>query len=114
MDEQEWLAQEFEEHRPRLRAVAYRMLGSLSEADDAVQDAWLSVSRADPGEVENLGALLTTVVARVALNTLRARRTRGEQPLDVRVPEQWSFAPTAAPPASRVGSGARRPWPARP
>jgi RNA polymerase sigma-70 factor (ECF subfamily) len=87
VDRQEWLAQQFEQQRPRLRAVAYRMLGSLSEADDAVQDAWLRLSRADTSEVENLGAWLTTVVARVALNMLRARSTRREQPLDVHVPD---------------------------
>jgi RNA polymerase sigma-70 factor (ECF subfamily) len=87
MDQQEWLAERFEEHRPRLRAVAYRMLGSLSEADDAVQDAWLRVSRADTSDVENLNAWLTTVVARVALNMLRSRATRREQPLDVHVPD---------------------------
>lgn len=87
MDRQEWLAQQFEEQRPRLRAVAYRMLGSLSEADDAVQDAWLRLSRADTSDVENLGAWLTTVVARVALNMLRSRSTRREQPLDVHVPD---------------------------
>jgi RNA polymerase sigma-70 factor, ECF subfamily len=87
VDQQEWLARQFEDHRPRLRAVAYRMLGSLSEADDAVQDAWLRLSRADTGEVENLGGWLTTVVARVALNMLRARKTRREQPLDVHVPD---------------------------
>jgi len=87
MDQQEWLAQQFEEQRPHLRAVAYRMLGSLSEADDAVQDAWLRLSRADRSEVENLGAWLTTVVARVALNMLRSRKTRGEQPLDVYLPD---------------------------
>jgi RNA polymerase sigma factor (sigma-70 family) len=88
MDDQQWLAERFEEHRSRLRAVAYRMLGSLSEADDAVQDAWLRVSRADPSEVENLGAWLTTVVARVSLNLLRSRRTRREAPLDdVHVPD---------------------------
>jgi RNA polymerase sigma-70 factor (ECF subfamily) len=87
VDQQDWLARRFEEHRPQLRAVAYRMLGSLSEADDAVQDAWLRVSRANTGEVENLHAWLTTIVARVALNTLRARRTRREQPLDVHVPD---------------------------
>src|SRR5437763_6224711 len=81
MDRHELLAQQFEEHRPHLRAVAYRMLGSLSEADDAVQDAWLRLSRADTSEVENLRAWLTTVVARVALNLLRARNTRREQPL---------------------------------
>ena len=87
MDHQEWLARHFEEHRPHLRAVAYRMLGSLSEADDAVQDAWLRLSRADTSEVENLRSWLTTVVARVALNMLRSRRTRREQPLDVHVPD---------------------------
>jgi RNA polymerase sigma-70 factor, ECF subfamily len=87
VDQQDWLARQFEEHRPHLRAVAYRMLGSLSEADDAVQDAWLRLSRADTTEVENLRGWLTTVVARVALNTLRSRRTRREQPLDVHVPD---------------------------
>ena len=87
MDQQQWLAQQFEEQRPHLRAVAYRMLGSLSEADDAVQDAWIRLSRADRSEVENLGAWLTTVVARVALNMLRSRKTRREQPLDVHVPD---------------------------
>ena len=87
MDQQELLAREFDEHRPRLRAVAYRILGSVSEADDAVQDAWLRVGRANTSEVENLGGWLTTIVARVALNTLRARNTRHEQPLDVRVPD---------------------------
>ena len=86
-DQQQWLADRFEQHRPRLRAVAYRMLGSLSEADDAVQDAWLRVSRADPSEVENLGAWLTTIVARVSLNLLRSRKTRRETPLDVHVPD---------------------------
>ena len=78
MDEREFLAQQFEEHRARLRAVAYRMLGSLSEADDAVQEAWLRLSRVDSDEIENLGAWLTTVVARVSLNMLRARRSRRE------------------------------------
>ena len=84
---QEWLARQFEEQRPHLRAVAYRMLGSLSEADDAVQDAWLRLSRTDTSEVQNLGGWLTTVVARVALNMLRSRKTRREQPLDVYVPD---------------------------
>ena len=77
----------FEEQRPRLRAVAYRMLGSAAEADDAVQDAWLRVSRADTGAVENAGAWLTTVVARVCLNQLRSREQRRETPLDVHVPD---------------------------
>jgi RNA polymerase sigma factor (sigma-70 family) len=87
MNEQEWLAERFEEHRPRLRAVAYRMLGSLSEAEDAVQDAWLRLSRADTSEVENLGGWLTTVVARIALNMLRSRNSRREEPLGPRVPD---------------------------
>ncbi|HUA05015.1 MAG TPA: sigma-70 family RNA polymerase sigma factor [Solirubrobacteraceae bacterium] len=87
MAEQEWLAEQFEQQRPRLRAVAYRMLGSLTEADDAVQDAWIRLSRADTSNVENLGAWLTTVVARVALNMLRSRNTRREQSLEVHVPD---------------------------
>src|SRR5436309_10676493 len=87
MDERDWLAGQFEEHRTRLKAVAYRMLGSLTEADDAVQDAWLRLSRSDAEEIENLGAWLTTVVARVSLNMLRSRATRREEPLDVRIPE---------------------------
>ena len=81
MDEHEWLAERFEEHRPHLRAVAYRMLGSLSEADDAVQEAWLRLSRADTSGVENLGGWLTTVVARVCLDMLRSRKSRREEPL---------------------------------
>jgi RNA polymerase sigma-70 factor, ECF subfamily len=87
MNENEFLAEQFEEHRSHLQAVAYRMLGSLSEADDAVQEGWLRLSRADTSEVENLRAWLTTVVARVCLNVLRSRRTRGEVPLDVHVPD---------------------------
>jgi RNA polymerase sigma factor (sigma-70 family) len=87
MDEREFLAQQFEEHRTRLRAVAYRMLGSLSEADDAVQETWLRLNRIDSDEVENLGGWLTTVVARVSLNILRSRRSRPEEPLDARMPE---------------------------
>ncbi len=87
MEDQEWLAERFEEQRSRLRAVAYRMLGSLSEADDAVQETWLRLSRTGAGEVENLGGWLTTVVARVSLNMLRSRQSRREQPLGVHVPE---------------------------
>jgi RNA polymerase sigma factor (sigma-70 family) len=87
MGEQDFLAERFEEHRGHLRAVAYKMLGSLSEADDAVQESWLRLTRTDAGEVENLRAWLTTVVARVCLNVLRSRRTRGEVPLDVHVPD---------------------------
>ena len=87
MDERDWLAERFEEHRTRLRAVAYRMLGSLSEADDAVQEAWLRLSRTDASEVQNLGGWLTTVVARVSLNMLRSRDSRREGPIGVHVPE---------------------------
>ena len=87
MDERTWLAERFEENRPHLRAVAYRMLGSLSDADDAVQEAWQRLSRADTGAVDNLPGWLTTVVARVSLNMLRTRRTRREEPLEVRVPD---------------------------
>jgi RNA polymerase sigma factor (sigma-70 family) len=87
MDERDWLAERFEEHRTRLRAVAYRMLGSLSEADDAVQEAWLRLSRTDASKIENLGGWLTTVVARLSLNMLRSRDVRREEPLGVRMPE---------------------------
>src|SRR5438094_8910521 len=87
VDERDTLGRPFEESGPHLRAVAYRMLGSISEAEDAVQDVWLRLSRADTSEVENLGGWLTTIVARVALNMLRSRNTRREQPLDVHVPD---------------------------
>jgi RNA polymerase sigma factor (sigma-70 family) len=87
MNEQDWLAQRFEEHRSRLRAVAYRMLGSVSEADDAVQDTWIRLSRTNADEVENLGGWLTTVVARVCLNMLRSRQSRREEPFGPHVPE---------------------------
>ena len=87
MHERDWLAERFEEHRTRLRAVAYRMLGSLSEADDAVQETWVRLSRSDADEIENLGGWLTTVVGRVSLNMLRSRRARREEPIDVRMPE---------------------------
>ncbi len=81
MNQHEWLAERFEVHRAHLRAVAYRMLGSASEADDAVQEAWLRLSRADASEIENLGGWLTTVVARVCLDMLRVRKSRREEPL---------------------------------
>ena len=83
----DWLAERFEEHRPHLRAVAYRMLGSLGEAEDAVQDAWLRLSRSDAAEIENLGGWLTMVVARLCLNQLRARRARGEEQFEAHVPD---------------------------
>jgi RNA polymerase sigma-70 factor (ECF subfamily) len=98
MDENDFLAAQFEEHRGHLRAVAYKMLGSLSEADDAVQEGWLRLSRSDTSEVENLRGWLTTVVARVCLNVLRSRRTRGEVPLDVHVPDPIVSAPDATQP----------------
>src|SRR5215211_3114789 len=87
MDDNEFLAGQFEQHRGHLRAVSYRMLGSLSEADDAVQEAWVRLSRSDAEEIENLGGWLTTVVARVSLNMLRARKTRREEPFDERLPD---------------------------
>ncbi len=87
MTDDDRLAARFEEHRSRLRAIAYRMLGSPSEADDAVQETWLRLRRADSDEIENLGGWLTTVVSRVCLNMLRARRTRREESLEVHVPD---------------------------
>jgi len=87
MDENDWMVARFEEHRPHLRAVAYRMLGSLSDADDAVQEAWLRFSRTDTTDVENLAGWLTTVTARVCLNLLRSRGTRREEPLETHLPD---------------------------
>jgi RNA polymerase sigma-70 factor (ECF subfamily) len=87
MAEADWLAEGFEQNRTRLRAVAYRMLGSFAEADDAVQEAWLRLSRSDASGVENLGGWLTTIVARVCLNVLRSRNTRREEPVGVHVPD---------------------------
>ena len=87
MDQNEFLAEQFEEHRAHLRAVAYRMLGSLSEAEDAVQEAWLRLARNDTEGVENMGGWLTTVTARVCLNMLRSRASRREVPLDVHIPD---------------------------
>jgi RNA polymerase sigma factor (sigma-70 family) len=87
MAEADWLAEGFEQNRTRLRAVAYRMLGSFAEADDAVQEAWLRLSRSDASGVENLGGWLTTIVARVCLNVLRSRNTRREEPMGVHVPD---------------------------
>ena len=87
MDQHDWLAEQFEENRGHLRAVAYRMLGSLSDADDAVQETWLHLSRSDTSGVANLGGWLTTVVARVCLDMLRVRKSRREEPLDAHVPD---------------------------
>src|SRR5215212_9628311 len=87
MDERNWLAQRFQEHRPHLRALAYRMLGSTSEADDALQEAWIRLSRSNASEIDNLQAWLLTVVGRVALNMLRSRKSRREEPLDAHLPD---------------------------
>lgn len=87
MDQLSWLTERFEENRPRLRGVAYRMLGSLSEAEDAVQEAWLRLNRIDTATVENLGGWLTTVVSRVCLDLLRSRKSRREEPIDAQVTE---------------------------
>jgi RNA polymerase sigma-70 factor (ECF subfamily) len=95
MDQHALLAEQFETHRSHLRQVAYRMLGSLPEAEDAVQEAWIRTSRADTSEVENLGGWLTTVVARVCLNMLQARRTRREDPVGTQPPD--------APASGRLG-----------
>jgi RNA polymerase sigma factor (sigma-70 family) len=106
MNDPDWLAAAFEEHRDHLRAVAYRLLGSMSDADDAVQDTWLRLTGANTGEVENLGAWLTTVVARVSLNMLRSRRYRKEEP----VGDSWpgaAEAAAAAPIGSTVGAQGR-------
>jgi RNA polymerase sigma-70 factor (ECF subfamily) len=88
MDDHDWLAERFEEHRTHLRAVAYRILGSPADADDAVQEAWLRLARSDSSQVENLGGWLTTVVARVSLNMLQSRKTRREDPAGARLPEE--------------------------
>jgi RNA polymerase sigma factor (sigma-70 family) len=87
VDEREYLADRFEANRTHLRAVAYRMLGSVSEADDAVQEAWLRLSRSDAADIDNLGGWLTTVVARVCLDMLRSRRSRREEPFGAHMPE---------------------------
>ena len=87
MDERDWLAERFEEHRPRLRGVAYRILGSTSEADDAVQEAWIRLNRSNAGEIDQLEAWLVTTVGRVALNMLRSRKRRREQPIDAPLPD---------------------------
>jgi len=106
MTDGDWLAGAFEEHREHLRAVAYRLLGSMSDADDAVQDTWLRLTSADASEVENLGGWLTTVVARVSLNMLRSRRRRPEQP----VGDSWP-APVEASAVDGPADGAGAPAP---
>src|SRR6187200_819109 len=87
MDQQEWLAEQFEDYRPHLRGVAYRMLGSLAEADDAVQDAWLRLARSDTSDVTNMRGWLTTVVSRICLDHLRSRKSRREESLEIHVPD---------------------------
>jgi DNA-directed RNA polymerase specialized sigma24 family protein len=107
MDEQRWLVERFEDHRPHLQAVAYRMLGSLGEAEDAVQETWLRIDRADVSEVDNLGGWLTTVAARVCLDMLRARKARREEYLGDTVAEADTGSPNAADPSKK------RYWPTR-
>jgi RNA polymerase sigma factor (sigma-70 family) len=102
MDEHQWLAEQFEENRTHLQAVAYRMLGSLSEADDAVQEAWLHLSRADTTSVKNLGGYLTTIVARICLDMLRARNSRREQSLEASVSEPLVRPESASDPESEA------------
>src|SRR6266700_1127175 len=92
MDKHDWLAEEFETERPHLRAVAYRMLGSLAAAEDAVQETWLRLSRSDTSTISNLGGWLTTAVARVCLNMLHAQKGRREESLDISVPEPLTRA----------------------
>src|SRR6266704_2340566 len=96
------LTERFEEHRPRLRAMAYRMLGSVSDADDAVQEAWIRLSRSDTSGVENLAGWLTTVVARVCLDILRARKSRREEPLGAHVPDPIVSRADVADPAQEA------------
>jgi RNA polymerase sigma factor (sigma-70 family) len=98
MNDQDWLAERFQEQRRHLRAVAYRILGSLSEADDALQEAWLRASRSDTGSVENLGGWFTTIVARVSLNMLRARKAKREESLEERLPDPVISSPNGANP----------------
>src|ERR687898_1124798 len=97
MNEPDYLAQRFEEHRAHLRAVAYRMLGSVSEVDDAVQEAWLRLSRADATDIDNLGGWLTTVVARVCLDMLRSRKSRREEPFTPDAPEPVATGTRSSP-----------------
>src|SRR5690348_16523583 len=102
MADREWLAERFEENRGHLRAVAYRMLGSLNEADDAVQESWLRLSRSDANDIENLGAWLTTVVARVCLDMLRSRTSRREDSLDAQTGEPGTIQAAAPSPEQEL------------
>src|SRR5215475_7566088 len=107
MADSDWLAAAFEEHRDHLRAVAYRLLGSMTDADDAVQDTWLRLTGADTSEVENLGGWLTTVVARVSLNMLRSRRRRHEEPVGDSWPNAAEVAARDGPAGGPAGAGGR-------
>jgi RNA polymerase sigma factor (sigma-70 family) len=98
MDDAEWLARRFDENRAHLRTVAYRILGSQSDAEDAVQESWLRLSRSDAGAVENLGGWLTTVVARIALNMLRSRTARREEPQGTHLPDELAGPSVSARP----------------
>ena len=109
MSDSDWLAAAFEEHRDHLRAVAYRLLGSMSDAEDAVQDTWLRLTGADTSQVENLGGWLTTIVARVSLNMLRARRRRHEEPVGDSWPGSAEAAARGGPAAPGGGAPAGRP-----
>jgi len=102
MNEANWLAQRFEENRGHLRGVAYRMLGSLTEADDAVQEAWLRLSRTEAGNIRNLSGWLTTVVARVCLDMLRSRKSRGEESLEERATDPLTNKPHGADPEQEI------------
>ena len=111
MGDPNWLAERFEENRSHLRAVAYRMLGSLAEADDAVQESWLRLSRTGAGGIENLGGWLTTVVAHVCLDMLRSRQARREESLDAQISD--AAAPRDAAPTPNAKPCSRIPWGSR-
>ena len=110
MNERNYLAEQFEENRAHLRSVAYRMLGSVSEVDDAVQEAWLRLSRADTAGIDNLGGWLTTVVARVCLDMLRSRKSRREEPFTPHAPEPLRPAQAEAAPSMKRSSRIRSGW----
>ena len=111
MTDQDQLAERFEQHRPRLRAVSYRMLGSLNDADDAVQETWLRLSRADTDQVADLGAWLTTVVARICLNALRSRASRPEELIDPHLPDPVVSAVDAVDPEAEALIADWSAWP---